>query len=525
MTVQNTDVFVVSRGGTLHSVTAANANGKIQDTDLLVVRRGTATYKITGKVFKAAAFQDGDLFIVNRNNQSYKATGALVKAILRKAPIIKVVTLAEDDDKGAAFTSQAFTATITMSEPGLPVSTRGLKAWVEGDLTTQLVSTNTITAVTPGAAGTSATKKYKNVATAEPNPTLAQNVVYGKIPQDNALAAGQPAGTYPVFEWINGINTGAGINGYNDWYIPAKNELSILYFFLKPGSGTNHAPSGSNPNSVAPYTPNTTYSPGFPDPANTPTLFQSSGGTQAFITTNYYWSSSENSDSANSSWAQIFSIGAESGSAGKSQTFYARAIRRIPIADYVAAGSPAIGSYLAGGFYGGQISTAGNGIADYALIVSPRAQGEYGVTGYVQASLTIAGAQTDGFQVGDGITPPAGTPSTGIQALDDTKVDVYGTTGFKVGDKIHLVPKTTPGSRLYLVFNAAGTVSDLQSADPGYVQTTNQANPKLTFPATFPSGKTPDEDLPTGTTITVEAQATNVAGTVTKTSNTLTPSR
>jgi hypothetical protein len=219
MTVQNTDVFVVSRGGTLHSVTAANANGKIQDTDLLVVRRGTTTYKITGKVFKAAAFQDGDLFIVNRNHKSYKATGAVVKAILQKAPIIQVVTLAEDDAAGAAFTSQSFTATITMTEPGMPVATHNLKAWVEGTL---------------------------------------------------------------------------------------------------------------------------------------------------------------------------------------------------------------------------------NGVA---------------------------------------------------------------------------------GARLYLKFNAAGAVSDLQSADPGWVQTTDQATPKLTFPATLPSGKKPDEELPAGTTITVEAQATNAAGTVTKVSNIIVPSR
>jgi hypothetical protein len=81
------------------------------------------------------------------------------------------------------------------------------------------------------------------------------------------------------------------------------------------------------------------------------------------------------------------------------------------------------------------------------------------------------------------------------------------------------------GARLYLKFNAAGAVSDLQSADPGYVQTTNQNTPKLTFPATFPSGKAPDEELPSGTTITVEAQATNVAGTVTKISNIITPAR
>jgi hypothetical protein len=37
------------------------------------------------------------------------------------------------------------------------------------------------------------------------------------------------------------------------------------------------------------------------------------------------------------------------------------------------------------------------------------------------------------------------------------------------------------------------------------------------------SATTPDVDLPAGTTITTEVQATNSSGTVTKTSNTVTP--
>jgi len=505
MTVQSTDVFVVSRGGTLHSVTAANANGKIQDTDLLVVRRGTTTYKITGQVFKAAAFQDGDLFIVNRNNTSYKATGAVVKAILKKAPIIQVVTLVEDSSGAPAFTSQAFTATITMQEPGMPVSIRKLKAWVEGDLASQLVSTYTITGITAGSVAPAKGLQYSRRASASAN---AQNMVYGKIAQD-----ANPT-THDAFHWAAGLH----IAGHSDWYIPAKYEMDILCRAFKPTSllpahGEQHP---ANPHSVPPA------SAGYIQQTNLP-QFQA-GGSEAFEQF-YYWTATENPAKVYEAFSRQFVDGRDTSSTKNIGTYKAKAIRRVPVADYRAAGSPAIGVLFGGGYFAGLISTAGNGVADYALILAPNAGGAYGAAVTSQASLTIAGAQTDGFVVGEGITPPSGALSTGIVALDDTKVDVYSTQGFSVGDKIYGVPKVTPGVRLYLKFDAAGAVSDLQSADPGYVQTTNQANPKLTFPATLPSGKAPDAELPAGTTLTVEVQATNTSGTVTKVSNTLTPAR
>lgn len=47
-----------------------------------------------------------------------------------------------------------------------------------------------------------------------------------------------------------------------------------------------------------------------------------------------------------------------------------------------AAGDPVIGSAFGGGFYTGKISTAGNGVADYYLVVAPKDTGEsFGVWG------------------------------------------------------------------------------------------------------------------------------------------------
>jgi hypothetical protein len=300
-------------------------------------------------------------------------------------------------------------------------------------------STNTISLVTPGTAGTPGTVQYKNVNFADPNPTLAQNIVYGKIAQDNALAAGQPTGTYPLFEWVNGINTGAGINGYKDWYIPATNELAVLYFFLKPDITANNTSAGWNGNSVTPYTQGTVYGPGFPS-QTTSTLFRTGGG-QAFSTADLYSSATESSSNTGAAWRQFFSSGGQNFTFAKNAGYYARAIRRIPIAEYTAAGSPAIGTYLKGGFYGGQISTAGNGTADYALIVAPAAQGTYGYTGGTNASLTIAGANTDGFQVGFTIKGNTSNATGVILSINATTITYLPTSGtFVTGETISTDP-------------------------------------------------------------------------------------
>lgn len=81
------------------------------------------------------------------------------------------------------------------------------------------------------------------------------------------------------------------------------------------------------------------------------------------------------------------------------------------------------------------------------------------------------------------------------------------------------------GTKLFIQFDASGTVSNLVSSDPGFTIMANQANPKITFPAVLPSGNAPDVDLPDGTTITTYLQASNAAGTVDRASNTVTPTR
>lgn len=78
-------------------------------------------------------------------------------------------------------------------------------------------------------------------------------------------------------------------------------------------------------------------------------------------------------------------------------------------------------------------------------------------------------------------------------------------------------------STMYGVINSAGTVTDLTSTEPSFVNLGYLTDNTITFPATLPSGNSPDVELASGTTITVSAEFANSQGTVSATSNTVTP--
>jgi hypothetical protein len=129
-----------------------------------------------------------------------------------------------------------------------------------------------------------------------------------------------------------GLGGGNGIGGYTDWYVPAKNELEVLYYYLKPNP-TNTPPnvtnSGSNPNAVAPEPVSTNYTATNPA-QTTATAFQGSNA-QAF-SGQLYWSSSEASSGTTSAWQQSFNNGFQTNSfkdSSNSASNFARAIRRV----------------------------------------------------------------------------------------------------------------------------------------------------------------------------------------------------
>ena len=97
-TVNPTDKVLVNRAGIDHSTPAAMST--VKDTDLLLINRAGVDYKCT--------FADW------KNSQ-------------KKAPDVGAVTLA-DVAGGARFTSTAFPVSATMTEDGIPTSTKKLKA-------------------------------------------------------------------------------------------------------------------------------------------------------------------------------------------------------------------------------------------------------------------------------------------------------------------------------------------------------------------------------------------------------------
>ena len=119
---------------------------------------------------------------------------------------------------------------------------------------------------------------------------------------------------------------GLTIGGYSDWYLPAKNELEVLYYFLKPTTTANDTASGSNANAVSPEPISTNYTSGSPAQTSAGIGFRT-GETDAFSTGNY-WSSTEGS--ANNAWLQGFHSGLQS-NGGKANAMYVRAVRRIAV--------------------------------------------------------------------------------------------------------------------------------------------------------------------------------------------------
>jgi hypothetical protein len=159
--------------------------------------------------------------------------------------------------------------------------------------------------------------KWKNADTATPG---SDSVIDG--PQNTAdMVADGNATVYPCAHFCNDLVIG----GFSDWYMPAKNEMEVCYYNLKPTTANNQTGSGINPNAVPARASNyTTGTPAQTSAAN----FQSTG-TEDY-TVDYYWTSTE--FSATAVWMQYFGNGYQSGrQKSPSFTYIVRAIRRVAV--------------------------------------------------------------------------------------------------------------------------------------------------------------------------------------------------
>jgi hypothetical protein len=125
--------------------------------------------------------------------------------------------------------------------------------------------------------------------------------------------------THPAAQFCEGLTIG----GFSDWYMPAKNELEVCYYNLKPTTTSNNTNSGTNTNAVPSRGSN--YTSG--TPAQTSANDFKTGNAEAFAADSY-WSSTENS--AANAWRQAFDSGNQYGN-DKFNNFRVRAVRRVAV--------------------------------------------------------------------------------------------------------------------------------------------------------------------------------------------------
>jgi hypothetical protein len=115
---------------------------------------------------------------------------------------------------------------------------------------------------------------------------------------------------------------GLSIGGFTDWYLPARYELDIAYFNLKPGTVANNISWGSNVYAVPQRNSNWTAE----YPAQTAlTAFNTSS--EAFVA-GFHWSSSEST--AADGWSLDFNNGFQR-TYSKTFALRVRAFRRIAL--------------------------------------------------------------------------------------------------------------------------------------------------------------------------------------------------
>jgi len=158
--------------------------------------------------------------------------------------------------------------------------------------------------------------QWKNASTATPG---SDSVING--PQNTAdMVVDGNSTVYPCAHFCNDLVIG----GYTDWYMPAKNELEVCYYNLKPNTNNNSTTSGTNTNAVPSRGSNyTTGTPAQTSAAN----FQETGSEK--FSGGRYWNSTESSSTT--AWWQYFENGNQRSDYYKTSSFRVRATRRVAV--------------------------------------------------------------------------------------------------------------------------------------------------------------------------------------------------
>jgi hypothetical protein len=195
--------------------------------------------------------------------------------------------------------------------------------------------------VAPKAQGDHPGLQWKTANTAGPVQTL--TLTNGPAATAAMVAGNTTTLNYPLAGWVANLNTTGGINAYIDWYIPARDELELIWRNLKPITNNN---ATVRPSATVDYvrdanTDDTGFEPngenkhsdpvgvGYTSmvPAQTSVLAFRTGGAE-FMENATYWSSSE--FSSTNAWYQYFSTSNPGNqiNLNKSYSYRARAVRR-----------------------------------------------------------------------------------------------------------------------------------------------------------------------------------------------------
>ena len=166
-----------------------------------------------------------------------------------------------------------------------------------------------------GATGTGYTlttdKQWKTTNTTTAGTTSTYNGAANSANMNNA--------SHPAAQFCEGLSIG----GYTDWYLPARDELEIAYYNLKPTTDSNNTSWGINAYAVPARGSN--YTAGTPA-QTTVTAFQT-GNSEAFVA-DTHWSSTETSSGGAST--QFFFSGFQI-SRSKGNLYRVRAFRKLAL--------------------------------------------------------------------------------------------------------------------------------------------------------------------------------------------------
>jgi hypothetical protein len=134
-----------------------------------------------------------------------------------------------------------------------------------------------------------------------------------------AMAGGGSA----IARWALALN----IDGINDWYLPSRDELELIYRHLKPTARPNYYVyrNGENANSVPRGSP---YSGARPEQTTTSCFRE---GNAEALANEWFWSSTQYS--AHLAWGQFFDEGCQDLSS-KDSAGWAAAVRRVKLHDH-----------------------------------------------------------------------------------------------------------------------------------------------------------------------------------------------